>query len=179
MTKREYNVPELLKWVNALLAALKGGTLNGLTQVLVAGALYQITDLVTKLTAIQTMLQAVTNAELALATAVEALNEQGPAAELFLQQTRAVVKGAIGRKSPALEPFGLTPDKTPAPLTTDEMTAKVALAEATRTARHTMGPKQKAKIKGQVPAAAPAATPAATPAAAPASPPVAAPKVGS
>ena len=45
------------------------------------------------------------------------------------------------------------------------METKAAAADkslATRAARHTMGPKQKAKIKGTVAVTAPATTPAAT-----------------
>jgi len=53
----------------------------------------------------------------------------------------------------ALETVGVTPDKTPAPLTPDQEVAKVAKAKATRAARHTMGKNQKKAIKGQVPAA--------------------------
>ena len=51
----------------------------------------------------------------------------------------------------ALETVGVTPNKTPAPLTPEQEVAKVAKAKATRAARHTMGKNQKAAIKGQVP----------------------------
>jgi len=61
-----------------------------------------------------------------------------------------------------LAEFGLKPRKTRAALTAEEKVAMVQKATATRKARNTMGPKQKAKIKGTVPATAPVTPPAAT-----------------
>jgi hypothetical protein len=68
-----------------------------------------------------------------------------------------------------LADFALKARKPRTPLTPEQKAAAVAKAEATRAARHTMGPKQKAAIKGTVPATAPATQPAA-PAPAPATP---------
>jgi hypothetical protein len=70
-----------------------------------------------------------------------------------------------------LAEFGFQPSKRTVP----DVETKAAAADkslATRAARHTMGPKQKAKIKGTVAVTAPATTPAATApaAAAPAAP---------
>ena len=61
-----------------------------------------------------------------------------------------------------LADFGLT-ERAVHVATPEEKTAAAAKAKATRVARHTMGPKQKAAIKGTVtaPAAARPATPAA------------------
>jgi hypothetical protein len=55
-----------------------------------------------------------------------------------------------------LAEFGLKPRKLPVALTSDEKAAAALKAKATRKARNTMGPRQKAKIKGTVPATAPA-----------------------
>ena len=63
-----------------------------------------------------------------------------------------------------LADFGLTARAKPV-RTPEEKIAAAAKAKATRAARHTMGPKQKAAIKGTVPPTAPvtAAPPAPTP----------------
>ena len=60
-----------------------------------------------------------------------------------------------------LAAFGREPRKSPTPVPPVEKVVAVQKALATRKARNTMGPKQKAKIKGTVPATAPAAPPAA------------------
>jgi hypothetical protein len=55
----------------------------------------------------------------------------------------------LGKKNVALANYGIAPDKEATPLTPEQVVARAAKAKATREARHTMGPKQKAKIKGQ------------------------------
>ena len=47
--------------------------------------------------------------------------------------------------------FGLKPRRTPAPRTPEQRAASVAKGKATRAARHTMGPVQRAKITGETP----------------------------
>jgi hypothetical protein len=93
--------------------------------------------------------------------------------------TKALVSGArqaillmFAGQIATLADFALKPRKVPAPLTPEQQAAKVAKAKATRAARHTMGPAQKAKITGATPQGdatpvtppAPAVAPAATPA---------------
>jgi hypothetical protein len=67
----------------------------------------------------------------------------------------------FGGSIDTLAAFGLEPRKSPTPVPPVEKVVAVQKALATRKARNTMGPKQKAKIKGTVPATAPAAPPAA------------------
>ena len=67
----------------------------------------------------------------------------------------------FGGSIDTLATFGLEPRKTPATVPPVEKVVAVQKALATRKARNTMGPKQKAKIKGTVPATAPATPPAA------------------
>jgi len=160
MTMRNYDVPKLLKWVTALIAGLKLGGPGGLTSLAVGGTVYTVADLITKLTSLQAILSAVVSAEEAMATAVQGLNDNGDAVETFIEQTRTSVKGSLGKKSASLSTYGLAADKDPTPLTADQEVLKVARAKATRAARNTLGPKQKAKIKGQVPATPAAPTPA-------------------
>ncbi|MGH7436628.1 MAG: hypothetical protein ACRENE_13220 [Polyangiaceae bacterium] len=78
------------------------------------------------------------------------------------------------RSAPStLADFGVAPPKVRTPLTVEQQAAAVAKREATRTARHTMGPVQKKKVKGTVAPAPAPATPTTAPqpvAASPASP---------
>jgi len=66
--------------------------------------------------------------------------------------------------------FGIAPRKVPAPLTAAQLAERAVKAAATRKARGTMGPKQKAKVTGTgtgTPVAAPSASPSPTASAAP------------
>jgi hypothetical protein len=67
----------------------------------------------------------------------------------------------FGGSIDTLATFGLEPRKTPGTVPPVEKVVAVQKALATRKARNTMGPKQKAKIKGTVPTTAPATPPAA------------------
>ena len=68
---------------------------------------------------------------------------------------RSWVVATYGNAPAMLAYFGLTPAKARTPLTAEQKVAAVAKREATRAARHTLGPKQKKDIKGTVPATAP------------------------
>jgi hypothetical protein len=63
---------------------------------------------------------------------------------------RKIVSGMFAQSPDVLATFGLAPPKVPI-RSVDEKTSAVAKAKATRSARHTMGPRQKAKIHGSVP----------------------------
>jgi hypothetical protein len=78
---------------------------------------------------------------------------------------RSYLVNLYGDASATLGDFGMTPRKAPAPRTAAQKATAAARNKATRAARHTMGPKQKAGIKGTVAVTAPAA-----PAPAPAKP---------
>jgi hypothetical protein len=98
-----------------------------------------------------------------------------------LSKSKALVSGArealkvmFAGQVETLADFGLKPRKAPTPRTPEQKAVSVAKAKATRAARHTMGPKEKAKITGENPqglppvAPPPPAPPAPTPGAAPA-----------
>ena len=93
------------------------------------------------------------------------------------------VVATYGNAPAMLADFGITPPKARTPLSADQQVAAIAKREATRAARHTLGPKQKKNIKGTMPATAPQNN--ASPATAPATPSTAttpaapAPKAGS
>jgi hypothetical protein len=64
------------------------------------------------------------------------------------------VMATFGRDTPKLATFGFAPFKVPV-LTSEQRALATAKAQATRKARGTMGPKQKAKIKGALETAPP------------------------
>ncbi|HEX8792930.1 MAG TPA: hypothetical protein VF765_18420 [Polyangiaceae bacterium] len=106
--------------------------------------------------------QAVIAARAALAAAVKAYLDERTSTGGFVSAFRAIVRGMFTNPT-TLADFGLEPRKS----TKKTLETKVTAAEktaATRTARGTKGPKQKAKIKGAAPTAAPATKPT-TPAA--------------
>ena len=110
-----------------------------------------------------TVFQAAEDAAIALHIAVQARNAVAPAALARYEALRGSFKAMLGKRNPDLVKIGIEPDKTPPPATVEQKKARVARAQATRVARGTKGPKQKAAIKGQVPPAAPAPPPEAAP----------------
>lgn len=73
------------------------------------------------------------------------------------QALKTYLVGSYGPDAVAiLEDFGFQPPKPTGPKTVKAKAASVARAASTRTARHTMGPKQKKAIKGTAPGVVPA-----------------------
>jgi hypothetical protein len=68
----------------------------------------------------------------------------------FVLELEQLVRAMFGKNAETLADFGLAPRKRATP-TTEAMALQIARAKATRAARGTAGPKQKAKIKGVVP----------------------------
>ena len=91
-----------------------------------------------------------------------------------IQAYTHTLQETYGTDTETLADYGIEPRKSPTPLTTEQKSAAVAKAEATRKARGTTGKKAKLAIKGNVTgvevtpvtapanAAAPAAQPAST-----------------
>jgi hypothetical protein len=104
--------------------------------------------------------------------AVESEHSIRGATTTFVVSVKQAILVAFAGQNDVLADFGLK-SRPKRVLTTEQLAARAAKAKATREARHTMGPKQKAAIKGTVTPTAPATTapPAATPS--PATPPVA------
>lgn len=143
----------------ALLKKIVPGLANlpsTLTSLSVLGQTFTIADLTTKLKSYEATFDAEDAAKQEADAAEQKSQEAAVEAVPFVAATKASIKAALGRKSVALAPVGIDPDKTPPPLTPAQEQARTAKALATRAARHTMGPKQKAKIKGQPPPATPA-----------------------
>jgi hypothetical protein len=89
------------------------------------------------------------------------------ATKTYVSGVKQTLLVAFAGQLDTLADFGLTARATPV-LTPEEKIARTAKALATRAARHTLGPRQKAAIKGKVTSTEPAtAAPEAAPIAAP------------
>ena len=75
---------------------------------------------------------------------------QAPAATTLIQDLGDYVRAVHGNTNVVLSEFGMTPRKRAKSTVATKLEA-IAKSAATRVARHTAGPKQKANIHGEVP----------------------------
>jgi hypothetical protein len=125
----------------------------------IKGVSYKPADLTPALQARIDSANRVLAAKAAWAEAVQADRDERAKSKTFVADLRQALRLAFGGSIETLASFGLTLRKTPV-LTPEQRVAAGQKARATRAARHTMGPKQKAQIKGTVAPAAAPATPA-------------------
>jgi hypothetical protein len=104
---------------------------------------------------------AVLPARAAWQSTVQADRDERAKTQAFVSGLRQALHLAYAGSIDALAEFGLKPRKDPAQRTPEQKAAAVAKAKATRAARHTMGPKQKAQVRGTVTLIAPATAPTA------------------
>jgi hypothetical protein len=90
----------------------------------------------------------VASAHAAYLAAVQAERETSGQSDPLLSSARQVLGLMFEGQLETLSEFGLKPRKVPAPPTPEQVAERVAKNKATRAARHTMGPLQKAKITG-------------------------------
>jgi hypothetical protein len=155
MNKKTIRTSAASKLATSILAGIDKlpATMTGFT---ILGTTYTRAELKAKVQSFKTPFDDADQAKAAAAAAEEAVQIIAAEANEFMAATKAALKAGLGRRSVALETVGVTPDKTPAPLSPEKEVAKVAKAKATRAARHTMGSKQRKAIKGQAPTPAPA-----------------------
>jgi hypothetical protein len=140
----------LVQGVNALTDATF--TLDGQT--------YTKAAVLAPLNACIAAIAATTTAHSNWTASVQAERTAVAAAVAMIAVLKPYLKVRLGKSNPSLKSeFGVAPAK-PAKKPVAVKSAAIAKAKATRAARHTMGPKQKASIKGT--AAAPAAPKAPT-----------------
>ena len=143
----------------------------------VGGGTFTATTLVQLLQSLADALGAVDSAKAswkdALKNAADVKAKVGPVVQAY----RSWVVATYGNAPSMLADYDVTPRKVPAPLTAEQKVAKAAKAKATRTARNTLGKKQKKSVKGTVPAAVPVTSSTASPPAVP-SPVASAPSQG-
>jgi hypothetical protein len=148
--------------LHELMKSMMTGIANlppGVTSLTVQNKTYTLDEIKAQVTAFEAVFADAEQAELDYHLAIDARQEVEPDATKFMSDLKSAVKAGLGKRSPNLTVVGVTPDKTPTPLTAEQQVVKVDRAAATRAARRTVGPRAKAKIKGQLP---PAGSPPAT-----------------
>ena len=143
---------------------------------LIAGTPVPTTSVISTLQSRMAARAATATARAALQAAVQAEQDEGTQSKALVSGTKQALKVMFAGQIESLADFGLKGPKVRTPLTPEEKVAVAAKAKATREARHTLGPKAKAKITGANSAPVIAPSPAPTPATpvAPAAGPVAA-----
>jgi hypothetical protein len=146
---------------------IDGLTKNGaaIPAIVISGTSVTTKDIIATLQARIASANAVLSTRATWQATVQADRQEHDKTKTFVSGLKQALLVAFAGKIDTLADFGLTPRKVTA-LTPDQKVARAKLNLATREARHTMGPKQKAEIHGTVPAPVPV-TPAPTPAPAP------------
>jgi len=123
--------------------------LVGTTSVLIDGTSYTAATLTPILQKRIAAMDALTAAEAAYHKAVQTTEATlADTAPTISKLVEALYLG-FGEDPAALQDFGL-PERKRGVMTSEQLVAASEKAKATRAARHTMGPKQKAKIQGNV-----------------------------
>jgi hypothetical protein len=123
--------------------------LGNMTQVVFTGGPFTPAQLTSKLQSIVTLRSDVDAAKAATKAKVAVERADMPALDAFWGALVAYVKATFGASPEVLADFGIAP-KARAQLTVEEKAAAAAKRAATRTARHTMGTKQRKAVKGDV-----------------------------
>ena len=123
--------------------------LSNATPVTFAGGPFTADQIVSKLQARIDLRSAVDAAKATAKAKLAAETAQAPDLDAFARQLRAFAKASYRNSPDVLADFGITSKARVAP-TVESKAAAVAKRAATRTARHTMGAKQKAGVKGDV-----------------------------
>jgi hypothetical protein len=123
-----------------------------MASVMIDGAVETMTALATEVTGYQTVYKAASDAEGARTKAVQAREAIAPTAEARVQLVSEALKVALGKHSPDLTTYGVTPEKVPRTLSSAQKQTRAEKADATRKARNTLGSRQKKAIKGVLPA---------------------------
>jgi hypothetical protein len=134
----------------------------------VAGAPVLVTSILSTLQARIASRATVPPAKASYQAVVQANLDELTKSQSVVSGARQVIALMFAGQVQTLADYGLKPRKVPAPRTHAQKAASAAKAAATRAARHTMGPVQKAKITGAIPQGD--TSPVAAPAAAPATP---------
>jgi hypothetical protein len=123
--------------------------LAGVPQVTLLGSSYTPNDLTSKLQLLVDLRSAVDAAKAVAAAKVAAEAAQIQPLRALTSAFVAYVRVTYGNSPDVLADFGLAP-KAQAQVSPETQVIAAAKRKATRAARHTMGPKQKAGIKGDV-----------------------------
>ena len=120
------------------------------TTVVVRGTSYSPDELAKVLEDLANVYQAVFDAKSKAHDAILTARAASKGAGLIARAFRGLVYASF-KDAGDLADFGLTPRKTRAPATVEQLQVAAEKRRATRAARHTLGKRQKAAIKGVVP----------------------------
>src|SRR5579859_3482150 len=114
------------------------------------GHAYTAHSLIQSLQDLENAISKVDAAKAAWKDALKKMAEAKAKVNPLIRAYSSWIVATYGDAPATLADFGVTPRKGPTPLTADQKALAVAKQAATRAARHTAGPKQKAGIKGDV-----------------------------
>jgi hypothetical protein len=120
------------------------------TNLAFAGASFTPAQVKGSLHLLVTLFTDVNTAKAATMAKLAAQRSQSPALRTLMAAFESFVRATFGNSPDVLADFGLVPRKVRTPLTVEQKATAAAKREATRTARHTKGPKQKKAVKGDV-----------------------------
>jgi hypothetical protein len=138
----------LLAEYQALLTGLPKYWPNGVFNL--SGTAYTVAQIVDVVTGLVAAMNLVMTKKMDLESARTALLAAQAAGDSLVEGAKEVLALQFKNAPTTLAALGVTPRKTPAPLTAEVLAAKVVKARATRQARGTTSKKQKAQITGNV-----------------------------
>ncbi|HEX8796534.1 MAG TPA: hypothetical protein VF765_36540 [Polyangiaceae bacterium] len=150
-----------LAGVQALIAGTQKRTPTG--SLTFGNATYAVVDLLALLQSVVVAMTALNAAQAGARDAMSALREVMTKAGPVIRGYRRYLRALYGNATANLADYGMEPEKSPTPLTSEEQAAKVQKALETRKLRGTKGRKQKARIKASDTAAEPSVAAAAPP----------------
>ena len=139
--------------VTLLLAGTQKHFTSGGEVLVVDGVSMTVDQATAEMKAVVQNRQNVVSAQAVASATLRTEDDSLPQQRVFLGAFASLVRLRFGSESEVLSDFGLPPKKKPAPRTAEQKAEAVAKAKATRAARHTMGPRQRAEVKGDVSAA--------------------------
>ena len=134
-----------------LIAGVQQYFIPGNVTVTVAGVVITPTAMTAALQSRVSTINASITAKAALSNAVAAEATTKATTKAIVSAIKQLALIMYANQPEVLTVFGIAPRKVPTPATSAELAERAAKAKATRIARNTMGPKQKAKVKGVVP----------------------------
>jgi hypothetical protein len=121
------------------------------SSLVIAGTSYTTAAMIAVLQARVATGNAVTSTRATWQAAVQGDRDKHAQTQAFVSGLLQVLHVAFAGQIEALNDFGLVPHKPQPQRTPEQKALQTKKAAATRAARHTMGPKQKAAIKGKLP----------------------------
>jgi hypothetical protein len=150
MSKKKLTKAEEIVRLQQLIGGSQKHYTNGSQPLPVGGAALTAAQATQKLQGFLAVREDVGTAKATLQSKRDAERAKRAEETAFVDAFESVIRGTFGTEADVLADFGLAPPKTRAPLTAEKKLVAAVKRKATRTARHTMGSKQRKDIKGAV-----------------------------